>query len=44
VEGLKAYAAEVRAGAFPDAEHAYSMKAEEIEKLQVAVRKLPKRT
>ena len=31
---LQAYAGEVRAGKFPDAEHSYSMKAEEIDKLK----------
>jgi 3-methyl-2-oxobutanoate hydroxymethyltransferase len=34
VNALKTYAAEVRSGAFPDADHAYSMKPEEIEKLE----------
>jgi hypothetical protein len=31
---LKTYADEVRTGKFPDADHAYGMKAEEAEKLQ----------
>jgi 3-methyl-2-oxobutanoate hydroxymethyltransferase len=35
VEALRAYAAEVRAGKFPDAEHAYSMKPEESDKLKL---------
>ena len=39
VSALKAYAADVRAGTFPDAEHSYSMKPEEAEKLQKAVAK-----
>ena len=39
VSALKAYAADVRAGTFPDAEHSYSMKPEEVEKLQKAVAK-----
>jgi 3-methyl-2-oxobutanoate hydroxymethyltransferase len=34
VEALQAYAGEVRAGKFPDAEHAYGMKPEEIDKLK----------
>ena len=34
VEALQTYAAEVRAGKFPDAEHAYGMKPEESDKLQ----------
>jgi 3-methyl-2-oxobutanoate hydroxymethyltransferase len=34
VDALKQYAAEVRAGSFPDADHAYTMKPEEIEKLE----------
>ena len=38
VEALKAYAAEVRAGTFPDAEHSYSMKSEEQEALHGAAR------
>jgi 3-methyl-2-oxobutanoate hydroxymethyltransferase len=40
VDALKTYAAEVRAGTFPDADHAYAMKPEEIEKLE---RKLGKK-
>jgi len=34
VDALKRYAAEVRAGQFPDADHSYGMKAEEAEKLK----------
>ena len=34
VAALKAYAAEVRDGKFPDADHSYAMKPEEAEKLQ----------
>src|SRR5215210_4377478 len=34
VNALKTYAAEVRGGQFPDAEHSYSMKPEEAEKLK----------
>jgi 3-methyl-2-oxobutanoate hydroxymethyltransferase len=34
VAALQAYAGEVRAGKFPDAEHSYSMQAEEIDKLE----------
>ena len=34
VDALKRYAAEVRGGQFPDAEHSYSMKPEEAEKLK----------
>lgn len=34
VDALKTYAAEVRAGQFPDADHSYGMKPEEAEKLQ----------
>ena len=37
VAAMKEYAAEVRAGTFPDAEHSYSMKSEEVEKLQEAL-------
>ena len=37
VEALKAYASEVRSGAFPDAEHSYSMKPEEIARLEQAI-------
>lgn len=33
VEALQRYAAEVRAGQFPDAEHSYGMKSEEQERL-----------
>ena len=41
--GREPTAEEVRAGKFPDADHAYSMKADEAEKLQAAVCGLPKR-
>ena len=34
VNALKTYAAEVRGGQFPDAEHSYSMNPEEAEKLK----------
>ena len=34
VEALRTYAAEVRGGQFPDAEHSYTMKPEEAEKLK----------
>ncbi len=34
VNALKTYAAEVRGGQFPDAEHSYTMKPEEVEKLE----------
>ena len=34
VDALQTYAAEVRSGRFPDADHSYSMKAEEAEKLR----------
>jgi 3-methyl-2-oxobutanoate hydroxymethyltransferase len=34
VNALKTYAAEVRAGQFPDADHSYGMKPEEAEKLK----------
>ena len=34
VDALKRYAAEVRGGQFPDADHSYTMKPEEAEKLQ----------
>src|SRR5438128_7358174 len=34
VNALKTYAAEVRGGQFPDAEHSYTMKPEEAEKLK----------
>lgn len=37
VEAMAAFAAEVRAGAFPDADHSYGMKAEEQEKLAAAL-------
>ncbi len=37
VAAMKEYAAEVRAGTFPDAEHSYSMKPEEVERLQQAL-------
>jgi 3-methyl-2-oxobutanoate hydroxymethyltransferase len=37
VEALKTYAAEVRAGQFPDADHSYGMKAEEAAKLEAAL-------
>jgi len=33
VEGLKTYAADVRSGKFPDADHSYSMKPEEVDRL-----------
>lgn len=36
VDALKTYAAEVRSGQFPDAEHSYSMKPEEIVRLEQA--------
>jgi 3-methyl-2-oxobutanoate hydroxymethyltransferase len=36
VDALKRYAAEVRGGQFPDAEHSYTMAPEEIEKLEKA--------
>ena len=36
VDALKRYAAEVRGGEFPDAEHSYTMAPEEIEKLEKA--------
>ena len=39
VDALTQYAAEVRSGQFPDAEHSYSMKPEEVEKLEKALRK-----
>jgi 3-methyl-2-oxobutanoate hydroxymethyltransferase len=39
VEALKTYAAEVRGGQFPDADHSYGMKAEEAAKLEAALRK-----
>src|SRR4051794_35887844 len=34
VDALKTYAAEVRSGKFPDADHSYTMKAEEADQLQ----------
>ena len=34
VDGLKAYAAEVRSEKFPDAAHSYAMKPEEADRLQ----------
>lgn len=34
VEALKTYAAEVRGGVFPDAEHSYSMQAEEVDRFE----------
>ena len=37
VAAMKEYAAEVRGGTFPDTEHSYSMKPEELEKLQEAL-------
>ena len=37
VDAFKAFGAEVRAGAFPDADHSYKMKPEEAEKLQRAL-------
>jgi 3-methyl-2-oxobutanoate hydroxymethyltransferase len=43
VDALKAYAAEVRSGNFPDAEHSYSMKAEEVDKLQSLLAKRMKK-
>ena len=39
VDALKTYAAEVRAGQFPDADHSYGMKAEEVAKLEAALGK-----
>jgi 3-methyl-2-oxobutanoate hydroxymethyltransferase len=39
VDALKTYAAEVRAGQFPDADHSYGMKAEEAAKLEAALAK-----
>ena len=36
VDALKAYAAEVRGGQFPDAEHSYAMRPEEIARLEQA--------
>lgn len=37
VDAFKAYAADVRSGAFPDDDHTYKMKAEEAEKLRAAL-------
>ncbi|MBI3371247.1 MAG: 3-methyl-2-oxobutanoate hydroxymethyltransferase [Betaproteobacteria bacterium] len=37
VDALKVYAGEVRSGAFPDADHSYSMKPEEIARLEQAI-------
>lgn len=37
VDALKTYAGEVRSGAFPDADHSYSMKPEEIARLEQAI-------
>ena len=39
VEALKTYAAEVRGGQFPDADHSYGMKPEEVAKLEASLRK-----
>jgi 3-methyl-2-oxobutanoate hydroxymethyltransferase len=39
VEALKTYAAEVRASKFPDADHAYGMKAEEVDRLHTLMAK-----
>jgi 3-methyl-2-oxobutanoate hydroxymethyltransferase len=39
VDALKEYAADVRSGKFPDAEHSYSMKPKETEKLHRLVEK-----
>jgi 3-methyl-2-oxobutanoate hydroxymethyltransferase len=39
VDALKTYATEVRAGQFPDAEHSYGMKPEEVAKLEAALAK-----
>jgi 3-methyl-2-oxobutanoate hydroxymethyltransferase len=39
VDALKTYAAEVRGGTFPDADHSYGMKAEEAAKLEAALGK-----
>ena len=36
VEALKTYAAEVRGGQFPDADHSYSMQPEELARLEQA--------
>lgn len=37
VDALKAYAGEVRSGAFPDADHSYTMKPEEVARLEQAI-------
>jgi 3-methyl-2-oxobutanoate hydroxymethyltransferase len=37
VGGLKRYVEEVKSGAFPDADHSYSVKSEELEKFQTMV-------
>ena len=39
VDALKTYAAEVRAGQFPDADHSYGMKPEEVAKLEAVLGK-----
>jgi len=39
VDALKTYAAEVRGGQFPDADHSYGMKPEEVAKLEAALAK-----
>ncbi|MEM8855716.1 MAG: 3-methyl-2-oxobutanoate hydroxymethyltransferase [Pseudomonadota bacterium] len=39
VEGLKAYAAEVRSGAFPDDDHSYTIKPEMLDKVRDALEK-----
>ena len=39
VDALKTYAAEVRGGQFPDADHSYGMKPEEVAKLEAALGK-----
>lgn len=44
VSALRQYAADVRAGTFPDAEHSYSMKPEEAQKLQDSVATLGRKT
>ncbi len=36
MDALKTYAAEVRGGQFPDAEHSYAMKPEELARLEQA--------
>ncbi len=43
VDGLKAYAAEVMSGRFPDVEHSYSMKSEEADALQSLMTKRGKK-